>query len=112
MWTPSPYAKLFAEFGQKYMKGASVAAAHVRDSEVLVSGLQPNELAILLPKDETIAQPLGIRAAGDGTAWIVARAGEYRLVHSGGALAIRVHPQSLPAKPGYDYVERVTAKKR
>jgi hypothetical protein len=112
MWRPSPYAKLFADLWQQYMKRAAIAATHVSESEVLVSGLKPNEIAILLPKDRASGEALGIRAAADGTAWIVApRAGEYRLVHESGALTIHAHAQTILAKPGYDYVERVSAAK-
>jgi hypothetical protein len=111
VWTPSPYAKLFADLWQQYMKRPPVAATQLSETEVLVSGLKPNELAILLPKESAVTEPLGMRAAADGTAWIVLpRAGEYKLVHDRGSLAIRVRAQSLAPKPGYDYVERVKVK--
>jgi hypothetical protein len=111
MWTPSPYAKIFAELWQQYMKRPAVAATQLNESEVLVSGLKPNELAILLPKESTVVAPLGVRAAADGTAWLVLpRAGEYRLVHDRGAMGIKVRAQTLPDKAGYDYVERVKIK--
>jgi hypothetical protein len=52
---------------------------------VLVSGLEPDDMAILTPKHPAIVEGLGIRGAADGTAWIVALpASEYRLIHDGG----------------------------
>jgi hypothetical protein len=49
-----------------------------------------------------------MRADDKGIAWMVAPgAGDYRLVYAGGARPIYVREQTLPDKPGYDYVERV-----
>lgn len=113
VWTPSAYAKLFGDLWQKYMNRAPVAATSVNETEVLVSGLKPDELAILMPKDAGLVEPLGVRAAADGTAWIVApRTGDYRLVYERGSLAIQARKQQIPAKPGYDYVQRASVAKR
>lgn len=102
LWTTSVYAKLFGELWQKYMNRAPVAATSVNESEVLVSGLRPDALAILLPREPGLVEPLGIRAAADGTAWIVVlRPGDYRLVHERGSMAVQVRRQQLPPKPGY-----------
>jgi hypothetical protein len=55
----------------------------------LISGLKPNNVTMLLPKDAATGEASGVRSAAEGTAWMVApEAGEYLLVYSGGSRAI------------------------
>jgi hypothetical protein len=80
-------------------------------SELLISGLAPDDLTILAPRDPAAIGAVGIRAAADGTAWIVApQPGEYQLFHRGGSRRIRARAGSLPRKPGYDHVERINCR--
>jgi hypothetical protein len=109
LWTPGPYSKLFAQLYQQYVKRKPAAARRLNESELLVSGLEPDELAILLPRDPETVEAIGVRADGKGAAWIMApAAGEYRLVSDAGSRPVHVRAQTLPDKPGYDYVERIT----
>ncbi len=49
--------------------------------ELLVSKLPPTDVALLLPADPTINEAVGVSAAKDGTAWIIAPApGDYILI--------------------------------
>jgi hypothetical protein len=95
-WNASQYSELFAELAGK-------AAPFTGDvaPEVLVSGLKPDELAVL----EGAQGAIGVRAAADGTAWMIVRqSGVYSL----GKQKVTVKPGHMPRKPGYDYVQRVS----
>ena len=50
IWTPSPFARLFADLNQQVAKRASAAVKKESESELLVSGLKPDDLAILVPE--------------------------------------------------------------
>ena len=107
-WTPTPYSELFADLYKQSMQRNPAPYSGERAGELLVSGLAPDDLAILMPHDPALLEPLGARVAADGTAWIVERvAGEYRLHYQGGSLPVRARAPKLPRKPGYKYVERL-----
>jgi hypothetical protein len=110
-WTSGPYGELFAELQKKFQKQTPAPYRGQTAPELLVSGLAPDDVAILMPPDRTLAEPVGTRAASDGTAWIIAPGvGAYRLFHREGSKPIRIQPRSFPSKPGYEYVERFNIK--
>jgi hypothetical protein len=78
-----------------------------------VAGLAADDLALLVPDDPAVAEAVGVRAAADGTAWIVPpRPGDYRIHYEGGSQPIRVPPRRGTSKPGYGDVERVSVKRQ
>lgn len=107
MWIPTPYNELFAELYRELMKLSPVAARGERLGEILLSGLDENEMAILMPDDPEVKSAIGMRAAQDGTAWIVGLdPGQYRLFAHRKLLALHVDAQDLPNKAGYPLVQR------
>jgi hypothetical protein len=61
-----------------------------------------------VPEEPAAAASVGVRAAGDGTAWIVPPApGLYRLSCNGASQAVRVRAVRGPRTPGYGDVERI-----
>lgn len=112
-WKPTSYSTLFAELYKKYTKRAAAAYSGRSASELLVSGLAPDEIAILMPRDPATAGVIGIRAATDGTAWIIPpQPGDFDLYYPGGARRVRVAEHAPSAKPGYDDVERLALPKK
>jgi hypothetical protein len=112
-WAPSPYSDLFRELSARFLKQPPAAQAPVRAAEILVAGLAVDALALLVPVDPTTAEAVGVRAAADGTAWIVPpRPGTYQLHYDGGSQAIVVPARSGSRKPGYDDVERITVERK
>jgi hypothetical protein len=109
-WTPSPYSDLFRTLHVKFLNRAPAASALERAAELLVTGLAADDLALLVPDDPAVSEALGVRAAEDGTAWIVPpRSGDYRLHHAGGSQRVQVPARISTRKPGYDDVERIRA---
>jgi len=108
-WNAPPYSRLFAELYQKYTGRAPVAFGGETAGELLVTGLPPDELAVLLPGNQEVAEAAGVRADDDGTAWFTAQPGTYRLYSRDGSLAITVHLARFAEKPGYEYVQRAGA---
>jgi hypothetical protein len=107
-WTPTPYSRLFRELYARTMKQDPVPARGEPTSEILVTGMAADDLAILLPRDSDLTACVGTRAAADGTAWIVApRPGEYVLCSEGGSQMIHAPASNGPRQPGYDDVERI-----
>jgi hypothetical protein len=112
-WTATPYNDLFADLQKKFVKRGPSPYNGDTAPELLISGLAPDDLAILVPQDPDLDDPLGVRADTNGTAWIVAPwAGSYRLYYKDGSQPIRTRAQHLPSKPGYDSVERINVKSR
>ena len=61
-----------------------------------------------MPQDPAIHEAVGVRAAADGTAWIVPpHPGEYQLFHAAGSQPIRASALRGPRMPGYGDVTRV-----
>jgi hypothetical protein len=107
-WSPTLYSRLFAELYQKAMNQAQAPYSGETAGELLVSGLAPDEVAILAPRDPGLAEAVGVRAAADGTAWIVAPPGTYRLHYRDGSREVIVQPARFSEKPGYEYVQRIS----
>jgi hypothetical protein len=113
VWAPSPYSDLFRELSTRFLKQAPAAQGIERAAELLVAGIAADDLALLVPDDPAVAEAVGVRAADDGTAWIVPpRPGTYQLCYDGGSQAIDVPARRGTRKAGYDDVERVTVKPR
>jgi hypothetical protein len=110
-WRPTPYNGLFADLYQKFMRRAATPSHGETAGELLVSGLTPDELAILVPKDPELAKATGVRVSGDGKAWFAVPQGRYHLCHHNGSQEITVLAAPLSLKPGYDYVQRVSVSK-
>jgi hypothetical protein len=107
-WTPTAYSTLFRDLYATALKQAPAAEQGARAAEFLVSGLAPDDLALLVPQDPTVTEATGTRAAADGTAWLVApEAGAYELIYPGGSRPIRAQVRKPPRKPGYDDIERI-----
>ena len=104
------YAKGFRDLSKQYMKLGPKPAQGAPYGEALVTGLAPGSLVFLAPDDPAAAAPQGMLTAPDGSAWFVVRQpGAWRLVHKGGSQAIKIEPKAIPAQPGYDNVQRITA---
>jgi hypothetical protein len=109
-WQATAYSTLFAGLYRSFAHQSPVPAGGEISPELLVTGLLPDDFAVLLPRDPSMAPPPGVRAAADGTAWMVAeQPGEYDLVTPAGSMVVRLAAQRLPRQPGYDYVQRVAA---
>ena len=109
-WSVSPYGSLFAELYRKYVKLDAAPLGGEAPGELLVTGLTPDDLAILVPENPELAEPVGVRAAADGTAWfVVSTPGDYRLHYRNGSRSVRIRPGQHFRKPGYGHVERVNA---
>jgi hypothetical protein len=108
-WNPSPFTTLFADLYRKHT-GHTPAPSHSETrGEVLVSGLAPDDIAFLVPEAPDVAETIGVRASGDGKAWIIEpQPGRYS-VQAPGKPAVRLAAHAPAArKPGYDYVDRVS----
>jgi len=104
----SPYNGLFAGLYRKFMQVPLPVYEGPLSGEFLLTGLQPDALAMLTPEDTAQAESVGIRAGQDGTAWVTALApGRYRLFPR--SVLIQVHPRSLPRRPGYAWLRRIKA---
>jgi hypothetical protein len=107
-WNVNPYSTLFADLYRTFT-GRTPASNFETAEDLLVSGLAPDDLAVLVPVAPEAAKAIGVRAASDGKAWFAApQPGGYRLYCAKGSPEIRTQPTPLPRKPGYDYVERVS----
>jgi hypothetical protein len=107
-WSPSPYSGLFADLGRKFSNLATQTWGGDMPGEVLVSGLSPDDFAILVPRAPDLAEAIGVRAAADGTAWAAVRQpGAYRLFYRNGSLELAIRPGRLPRSPGYEACQRV-----
>ena len=109
VWAPTAYSTLFRELYQTALKQAPAPEQGARAAELLVSGLAPDDLALLVPKDPTSTETTGTRATADGTAWLAApQPGAYELIYEGGSRPIQAQARKPPQKPVYDDVERIT----
>jgi hypothetical protein len=112
-WTPSPYSDLFRELSARFLKQPQAVRGAARAAELLVAGLAADDLALLVPGDPAVAEAVGVRAAADGTAWIVPpRPGAYQLNYDGGAQPVHVPARSGTRKPGYEDVERINVTRK
>jgi hypothetical protein len=108
-WAPSPYSDLFRELAARFLKQPPATPGPARAAEILVAGLAADDLALLVPVDPTAADAVGVRAAADGTAWIVPpRPGAYQLQHDDGSQSVIVPTRNGSRKPGYEDVLRIT----
>jgi hypothetical protein len=88
---PSPYSQLFAELYKQFTKQAPAARNGDTAGEVLVSGLQADDVTFLIPQDPETDQAVATRAAADGMAWSVApRAGANHLYYPGGSRVVQI----------------------
>lgn len=104
----TPYNDLFRDLYREFTKRAAIPHSGDIPGNVLVSGLEANEIAFLVPEEPVIGGAMGVRAAGDGTAWIIAvPPGAYRLHCGRGSASFQVAPQHPSGVPGYSSVQRI-----
>jgi Glycosyl hydrolases family 2, sugar binding domain/Glycosyl hydrolases family 2, TIM barrel domain/Glycosyl hydrolases family 2 len=110
---PTPYNELFAGLYRQFIKLPLPVSRHDVTGEVLLSNLSADEIVLLVPEDPALKGPLGIRAAADGTAWIVAlQPGAYRLHSRTGSVGANIHARPREYRPGYNFVQRITLPSR
>lgn len=108
LWPDGPYGELFAGLYRKWMKRPTNTYKGEMPGEILVSGLDADEIAFLEPENPTILSAKGMRVAQDGTMWIVGlKPAVYRLFSRKKVVAIHVHSQVLPERATYSLVQRV-----
>jgi Glycosyl hydrolases family 2, sugar binding domain/Glycosyl hydrolases family 2/Glycosyl hydrolases family 2, TIM barrel domain len=109
----TPYCDLFSRLYRQFMKQPLPKFRGELAGEILVSGLEPGELVVMVAEAPDVTNSVGVRAAADGTAWVVVPVpGRYRLFHQQGSLVVRALPRPLPRTAGYASVERLVLPSR
>jgi hypothetical protein len=110
-WDASPYSGLFASLSRRFTNQPPEPFGGDMPGEVLVSGLAPDDLAILVPRAPDLAEAIGVRVSADGKAWVIAQQpGAYRLFYRNGTMELVIRPQRLPRNAGYENIQRFNAK--
>jgi hypothetical protein len=103
---PTPFATLFHRLFQKYT-GTELQPALPISGEVLFRKLPARSFAMLIPEEDATAEPRGLLAAPDGTAWFTAiPAGPWKLTSEGKTVDVDVRPGAAPPS-GYSNLQPI-----